>query len=214
MKRIKKEYIILTILLLIFILLSIFVNLGKLDSVDEAIYNFVANFKCDFLTHFLYAITQSASTVGIISIFVLVTAFFFYKKDLSSIKYLVLNLLSGTLIVKGLKELFKRARPAWKWIEQGGFSYPSGHTISALVLYGTLILIINKKLNNRLKKPLIIVCILMIVLTGLSRIYFGAHFFTDVLASMILGCIILLISSLFMNKEYGSNDKNKVKKTI
>lgn len=214
MKRIKKEYIILIILLLIFILLSIFVNLGKLDNVDEAIYNFVANFKCDFLTHFLYAITQSASTVGIISIFVLVISFFFYKKDLFSIKYLVLNLLSATLIVKLLKELFKRARPAWKWIEQGGFSYPSGHTISALVLYGTLILIINKKLNNSLKKPLIVVCVLMIVLTGLSRIYFGAHFFTDVLASMILGCIILLISSLFMNKEYGSNDKNKIKKTI
>ena len=214
MKRIKKEYIILIILLLIFILLSIFVNLGKLDNVDEAIYNFVANFKCDFLTRVLYVITQLASTIGIISLLFIFCVYFLLKKYYFSVKYLILNMLAGTIIVKVLKELFKRARPAWKWIVQGGFSYPSGHTISAMLLYGTLILIINKKVNNKFKKPLIIICSLIIVLTGLSRIYFGAHFFTDVLASMILGCIILLISSLFMNKEYGSNDKNKIKKTI
>ena len=214
MKRIKKEYIILIILLLIFILLSIFVNLGKLDNVDEAIYNFVANFKCDFLTRVLYVITQLASTIGIISLLFIFCVYFLLKKYYFSVKYLILNMLAGTIIVKVLKELFKRARPAWKWIVQGGFSYPSGHTISAMLLYGTLILIINKKVNNKYKKPLIIICSLIIVLTGLSRIYFGAHFFTDVLASMILGCIILLISSLFMNKEYGSNDKSKIKKTI
>ncbi|HIU40665.1 MAG TPA: phosphatase PAP2 family protein [Candidatus Aphodocola excrementigallinarum] len=214
MKRIKKEYIILIILLLIFILLSIFVNLGKLDNVDEAIYNFVANFKCDFLTRVLYVITQLASTIGIISLLFIFCVYFLLKKYYFSVKYLILNMLAGTIIVKVLKELFKRARPAWKWIVQGGFSYPSGHTISAMLLYGTLILIINKKVNNKFKKPLIIICSLIIVLTGLSRIYFGAHFFTDVLASMILGCIILLISSLFMNKEYGSNDKSKIKKTI
>lgn len=214
MKRIKKEYIILIILLLIFILLSIFVNLGKLDNVDEAIYNFVANFKCDFLTRVLYVITQLASTIGIISLLFIFCVYFLLKKYYFSVKYLILNMLAGTIIVKVLKELFKRARPAWKWIVQGGFSYPSGHTISAMLLYGTIILIINKKVNNKFKKPLIIICSLIIVLTGLSRIYFGAHFFTDVLASMILGCIILLISSLFMNKEYGSNDKSKIKKTI
>ena len=214
MKRIKKEYIILIILVLIFILLSIFVNLGKLDNVDEAIYNFVANFKCDFLTRVLYVITQLASTIGIISLLFIFCVYFLLKKYYFSVKYLILNMLAGTIIVKVLKELFKRARPAWKWIVQGGFSYPSGHTISAMLLYGTLILIINKKVNNKFKKPLIIICSLIIVLTGLSRIYFGAHFFTDVLASMILGCIILLISSLFMNKEYGSNDKSKIKKTI
>lgn len=202
------------ILLLIFILLSIFVNLGKLDNVDEAIYNFVANFKCDILTRVLYVITQLASTIGIISLLFIFCVYFLLKKYYFSVKYLILNMLAGTIIVKVLKELFKRARPAWKWIVQGGFSYPSGHTISAMLLYGTLILIINKKVNNKFKKPLIIICSLIIVLTGLSRIYFGAHFFTDVLASMILGCIILLISSLFMNKEYGSNDKSKIKKTI
>ena len=54
----------------------------------------------------------------------------------------------------------------------------------------------------------------MIILTGLSRIYFGAHYLTDVIASIILGTIILIISSMIMNKEYGSNDKNKDRKTI
>ncbi len=213
MDKIKRKYVILIILLLMFIVLSILVNLGKLDALDLAVYSFVANFKCEFLTRFLYSITKLASTVGIISLLLIFCAYFIFKKYYFSIKYLIINMFLGTSLVKVLKDIFKRIRPSWKWIAQGGFSYPSGHTISAMLLYGTLILIINKKVSSKFKKPLIALCVLMIILTGLSRIYFGVHFFTDVLASIILGTIILLIASLFMNKEF-SNDKNKNRKSI
>ena len=109
--------------------------------------------------------------------------------------------------------MIKRVRPSWKWIIQGGFSYPSGHTICAFVFYGTLMLLIYKKVKGKYKKPLLIGFSLMIFLTGFSRIYFGAHYLTDVLASVILGLIILIISNMFMNKEFKS-DKNKDRKTI
>ena len=50
----------------------------------------------------------------------------------------------------------------------------------------------------------------MIFLIAISRIYFGAHYLTDVLASIILGSAILIISNSLMNKEF-KNDKNRVK---
>ena len=53
----------------------------------------------------------------------------------------------------------------------------------------------------------------MIILTGISRVYFGVHYLTDVLASVILGSIILIISNIFMNKEF-NDDKNKVKPSV
>ena len=112
-----------------------------------------------------------------------------------------------------LKQIIKRVRPSWKWIVQGGFSYPSGHTISSFALYGTLMLLVYKKVNGKYRKPLLIGFSLMIILTGFSRIYFGVHYLTDVLASVLLGSIILLVSNVLMNKEF-INDKNKNNKTI
>ena len=112
-----------------------------------------------------------------------------------------------------LKLIIKRVRPSWKWIVQSGFSYPSGHTISAFLLYGTLFLLVYKKVNGKFKNFLLIGFCLMIILTGFSRIYFGAHYLSDVLASIILGFIILIISNQFMNMEF-NNDKNKNRKTI
>ena len=54
----------------------------------------------------------------------------------------------------------------------------------------------------------------MMFLIPISRIYFGVHYLTDVLASIILGIIILIITNMIMDKEYYIHDKNKDKKTI
>lgn len=213
MNRIKKEYYFISILLILFIMLTLFVSLGKLDAIDQNAFNVIIRLKGDLLTRFLYVITNIASTAGVILILMLTLVIFLRRKSLSDFKYVVINVFTAVFLMQVLKNIIKRVRPGWKWITQGGFSYPSGHTISAFVLYGTLILLVNKKVNGKLRKPLTAFFSLMIFLTGFSRIYFGAHYLTDVLASLILGTIILLISNMFMNKEFES-DKNKNRKTI
>ena len=118
------------------------------------------------------------------------------------------------ILMKGIKEIVRRTRPSWKWIKEGGFSYPSGHTISAVLLYGTLLLIVKKHVHGKSRKPLIIFLSCMMFLIPISRIYFGVHYLTDVLASTILGIIILIITNMIMDKEYYIHDKNKDRKTI
>lgn len=214
MKKIKKEYYFIGVLLAVFILLTTFVLNGRIDILDAYVFNNVIKLKSEFITKFLYVITSMASTIGIIILLILMLIIFAKKKKLTSFKYVIGNVSLGVILMQVLKHIIKRPRPVWKWIKQGGFSYPSGHTISAVLLYGTLILLINKKYDGKYKKLFIFISILMIILTGISRIYFGVHYLTDVLASIVLGTIILLISNLLMNKEFDNNDKNKGNKTI
>lgn len=213
MKKIKKEYYFIAILLVLFILLTVFVVNGKMDIIDETFFNNVIKLKKNGITKFLYVITQLASTAGIFALLGITSVIFLKHKAFSDFKYVTYNVSVGVVLMQVLKNIIKRVRPSWKWIIQGGFSYPSGHTISAFLLYGTLMLLVYKKVHGKVRKPLLICFSLMIILTGLSRIYFGAHYLTDVIASLILGSIILIISNMFMNKEF-NNDKNKGRKTI
>ena len=213
MGKLKKEYYFIAILLVCFVFLTIFVVLGKTSMIDERFYNGVINFKNDSATKILYLITSLASTISIIFLLILTGIIFWKNKSISDFKYVILNVGAGAFVSQILKIAIKRSRPVWKWIIQDGFSYPSGHTITAFLFYGTLILLVYKKVNGKWKVPLILLFLFMILLTGFSRIYFGAHYLTDVIASLILGSIILLISNLFMNMEF-SNDKNKDRKTI
>lgn len=213
MKKIKKEYYFITLLLICFVFLTFFVVGGKTNSLDENTFNSIIKIENSFITKFLYIITNLASTIGIIVLIILTGVIFLRKKALSDFKYVISNVCVAVILMQVLKQIIKRVRPSWKWIVQGGFSYPSGHTISSFALYGTLMLLVYKKVNGKYRKPLLIGFSLMIILTGFSRIYFGVHYLTDVLASVLLGSIILLVSNVLMNKEF-INDKNKNNKTI
>lgn len=213
MKKIRKEYYFIAVLMVLFIFLTIFVMSGKVDMIDENVFNNIIKLKGNGITKFLYVITNLASTAGIFALLGITSVIFLKHKAFSDFKYVIANVSIGVVLMQVLKNIIKRVRPSWKWIVQGGFSYPSGHTISALLLYGTLMLLVYKKVHGRIRKPLLICFSLMIILTGLSRIYFGAHYLTDVVASLILGSIILIISNMFMNKGF-NNDKNKDRKTI
>lgn len=208
MKKVKKEYYFISILLILFMLLTIFVVSGKTSFLDEGFFNNIIKLENNVLTKILYVITNIGSTIGVIIVLIFLAVLFIKKKSFSDFKYIFINVGIGVIVMQVLKNIIKRVRPTWKWIKQAGFSYPSGHTISAILLYGTLILLVYKKVDNKYKKPIILFLFLMIFLISISRIYFGVHYLTDVIASLLLGFIILIISNMFMDKEF-LNDKNK-----
>ena len=97
-----------------------------------------------------------------------------------------------------MKNIFARPRPVeWFLVNQGGYSFPSGHTTTATTLYGTLVMLINnstdKKWVNILTWTLMPI---IIVLIGISRIFLGVHYTTDVLAGLMLGIVMLCIASV------------------
>lgn len=109
--------------------------------------------------------------------------------------YFVVNMLGISALTKILKLSFERNRPEVLAEYDGtGFSFPSGHTTGALTFYGFLIyLVVSSSMKKQWKWALNIFLGLLILLVGLSRVYLGVHFFSDVMAGMLFGLAWLLV---------------------
>ncbi|MBT2583426.1 phosphatase PAP2 family protein [Planococcus sp. ISL-109] len=102
----------------------------------------------------------------------------------------------GSLLTILLKHLFSRERPGInEAIDAVGYSFPSGHSMGSLIFYGFLMyLVIRTQQKPWLQWVSVFGLGLLIVLIGISRIYLGAHFPSDVLAGYIAGTIWLVLS--------------------
>ena len=115
----------------------------------------------------------------------------------------------ATSIQKALKMSFHRARPelAIHLINQGGYSFPSGHSFTNFIFYGMVIFLCRQKIKNGTIANLITVLLsCLIFLIGFSRIYLGVHFPTDVLGGWALGLCVLLV--FICGLEFFQREKN------
>ena len=111
--------------------------------------------------------------------------------------------LSGVAVYQPMKHIFLRARPdkALHLVEQGGYSFPSGHSVTSVIVYGLLIYLIRKHCkNDTVKNILTIVCAIFTMFIGPSRIYVGVHWPTDVLCGWLIGLSILIITILILER--------------
>lgn len=103
----------------------------------------------------------------------------------------LIAMIGTCILIVVLKLYFHRSRPdvPWVLVEEDSFSFPSGHSIAAVVLYGSLLLLGLQHLR-RLWQRLVIsgLSIGMIVGIGVSRIYLGIHYPSDVAAGYLVGC--------------------------
>ena len=136
----------------------------------------------------------SGEWIGI-AVFALVL-FFVWKRWWPSLVTLIVAVPGGMLLNEWIKILVHRQRPFvdGPFVDWSGYSFASGHTIGATLLYGQLLLFILPALKARHWRVLSIVsAISMVALVGFSRIALGAHFLTDVLAAILFGIIWLAL---------------------
>ena len=117
--------------------------------------------------------------------------------------------LSSTVVYKAAKEIFQRSRPdfAVRLIEEGGFSFPSGHSMNGLVCYGILIYLIRRYCKNRkLANVLTGLLGFLIIAIGCSRVYVGVHYPTDIIGGWSLGAAYLCIAIIILEKVRGQKD--------
>jgi membrane-associated phospholipid phosphatase len=130
--------------------------------------------------------------------------FWFKKKKHFAIAILLAPLL-GNIVKSGIKELVKRPRPGWEGCQSlvtlKDYSFPSGHTVFYTIFFGLLCWYGFKFLRDKWYGKLIYIFSgLMVALVGLSRIYVGAHWITDVLAGYAIGAIIIVGTIYLLNK--------------
>ena len=190
--------------LLIILLITAKVIAGRELYIDKLAYQiFIEKLRNDKLTTFMKLATKLSNpeimiVIAIISIIICIK--FIKNKKLSL--GIILNLAGITIINQILKFIFRRERPiGYRLIEMSGYSFPSGHAMVSLAFYGLLIYITKRLVKNKyLKILLIILNIAIIILIGVSRIYLGVHYLSDVLTGYSISIIYLLITTKLLNK--------------
>lgn len=213
MKKIKvdKNWIMVGLFLILFIIWSILVVNGNLLDLDYNIFDILhTTILNDFLTSFLKILTYMGSAsilliITIISLLFLKDKFIGISMGINGFSIYLLNLL--------LKNIFVIPRPdIITFIEENGYSYPSGHAMASFAFYGFLIYLINKKMKpSFFKKLLIVLLVLLILSIGFSRIYLGVHHFSDIIGGYFISFAYLIIFIKFMGK-LGRKRKNEVQK--
>jgi undecaprenyl-diphosphatase len=125
--------------------------------------------------------------------------FFAWKRWWPSLVTLIIAVPGGMLLNEWVKVLVHRHRPFvdGPFVDWSGYSFASGHTIGATLLYGQLLLFVLPVLKTRhWRMPCIFSAALLVALVGFSRIALGAHFLTDVLAAIIFGVAWLVLCLL------------------
>ncbi|WP_294332966.1 phosphatase PAP2 family protein [Chryseobacterium sp. sg2396] len=148
------------------------------------------------------------TSVSVVMVGIILLIFFILRLKKEAV-LMVSTLLSGILGL-GLKMLINRPRPSKDLVvlleETKYQSFPSGHVLFYTVFFGALILIILhlKNIKYKFKLFLIIICLSMIFFGAVSRVYLGAHWFTDVLGGFILGILCVLIMAYFYVRNTGN----------
>ena len=105
------------------------------------------------------------------------------------------NLALVTLLNVVLKALVRRPRPTgFRLASATGFSFPSGHSMAAMAFFGLIIWFVWRHVRDRRRRTALTVALAFVILMiGVSRVYLGVHYASDVLAGFCVSCIWLAL---------------------
>ena len=173
-------------------------------------YKIISNFISDSITPIAKIITEFGSVVILISI---ATILFIVIRNKKIGFCIFLNLAIIGALNQILKNIVQRPRPTeYGLINQSGYSFPSGHSMASVAFYGFLIYLIFKKVKNKKVRNTVIFCLaLLIFLIGISRIYLGVHYTSDVLAGFLISVSYLMIFTSIIDDYIGTSKEEKNK---
>jgi len=174
---------------------------------DVVGYELVSRFLIgDFVTPIAKFVTNLGGAVFLIALTVILILVIKNKKIGISI---FANLTIITVLNQILKRILQRPRPTkFRIIEESGYSFPSGHSMVSMAFYGYLIYLSYKYINNKyIKWGLNFILGLLIVSIGISRIYLGAHYTSDVIGGFLISISYLIIYVITVNKLMKENEK-------
>lgn len=172
---------------------------NEMKSFDNGIVNFFKGIENSRLDAIYILITEMGSVWFLTTMSVILIVLLWWKaKDKWGILFFVIAIAGSGLLTWLLKQFYQRGRPSInESIDAIGFSFPSGHSMGALVFYGFIGYFVVRSMQKRAVKVVsLIVLSILIVLIGTSRIYLGAHYPSDIIAGFIAGTIWLILCFL------------------
>lgn len=223
-------YLLIFIAFLVFVLgTNLFVELTEevqgenIDNFDNRVTDYVTSFRTPGLNQFFQFVTDLGDVYAYLIATTIAAIFFFFKlRNKKFIFQLLGVLILSALANIALKKAFDRARPTIEhMVVVETLSYPSGHAMSAMAFYGFLTyLVFQIKMNKFLRVFLAVLFSALIFFIGLSRVYLGVHFPSDVVGGFVAGliwvafCVILFNIIDLLRQRRMRRDKAEVEENL
>jgi membrane-associated phospholipid phosphatase len=161
------------------------------------------------LTDVFRAITTLGNFVTLVVVTVIAVAVLWRRRERIDAILVASAFLGAQVLSSGMKLGFRRERPFFPdpLATESTFSFPSGHALVSLAVYGSIALVLARRLRRRSDRIVLFGSTGLLVLAiGFSRLYLGVHFLSDVLAGFAAGAawLALLYLALELRSRYTS----------
>lgn len=150
------------------------------------------------LTVLFIAVTDLGGPIGM-GVIAAIIAILLFRKERASAIYMAVTGVGGAVLNVGLKLLYARARPDVDTaiaVAQG-HSFPSGHAMGSFIILGAVAyLVLRQKFPWKVKSVLLAIIVTLILLVGLSRVYLGVHWSSDIIAGWCAGTVWLVATTI------------------
>ncbi|RUT47480.1 phosphatase PAP2 family protein [Paenibacillus anaericanus] len=164
----------------------------RIEGFDHTIITFIQGLESPLLTSLMKFFTWIGGGIPVATITLLtMVVLYVFLRHRKELIFLSLVVVGSVLINSVLKLVFSRSRPTvYRIIEATGYSFPSGHSMFAFSFYGVLAFLLWRHVPVTWGRVLLIIfSSLFILLIGISRIYLGVHYPSDVLGAYLMsGC--------------------------
>ncbi|HEV7763988.1 MAG TPA: serine hydrolase [Thermoanaerobaculia bacterium] len=168
-------------------------------NIDQMVYRWAASMRSSQATLFFVTFTHIGGPIGLAILALSVAGLLFLKKHRGLALYVVITGPMGGVLNILLKQVFARARPdlAEALRQAHGYSFPSGHAMGSMIVLGSLAYVMLRLQGSWRSRSAMIALLFTSVLTvGLSRVYLGVHWISDIAAGFAAGLIWLVIATV------------------
>ncbi|MCA1054478.1 phosphatase PAP2 family protein [Rossellomorea aquimaris] len=162
---------------------------NEIAGFDDGVFTIIHAFVSPKLTALMTSITflGGVKWLSICTVSVVIILLFMKKYPLALFVAISVGLGAGFNLL--LKWIFKRERPDIEaLIQQGGYSFPSGHSMGSFIFYGALAFMLFRAFDRMLFKwSSVFLLAILIVFIGISRIYLGVHYASDIVGGFTAG---------------------------
>jgi len=169
---------------------------GSTRQFDDATRAAVHTLASPPLTLFMRAISFLGSTEFLTVATIIAITWFAWRKWGREAKLFALTMIGASLLNITLKLAFKRPRPVpfFNLTTPESFSFPSGHSLASCCFFAGLAAVLSGRIKHKRPRTILwTIAITMFLLIGLSRIYLGVHYTTDVIAGFAAASIWILV---------------------
>lgn len=172
---------------------------GKLDRLAM---DYALSIRNDALSDVLIFISRTGDTITAIIFTILICIYFYMRNKKREAKFYAINILGIAIISQSVKYLSRRPRPSGEWLVHiGGYSFPSGHALISMTAALILIYFILSALDNKILASIISIIIFVYAsLIGLSRVYVGVHYISDIIGGWAIASLWVFITLLIFRR--------------